>query len=91
MKSLTEEDVPERRYAVSDWRDINQQLFSMLRLQQIALFIIIGLIVFVSTFNIVSTLIMIAQIDRPLPPGIGASLRGNRQGQCAAAAAAGGG
>jgi lipoprotein-releasing system permease protein len=48
----------EHRYAVSDWRDINHQLFSMLRLQQIALFIIIGLIVFVSTFNIVSTLIM---------------------------------
>jgi lipoprotein-releasing system permease protein len=48
----------DHRYAVSDWRDINQQLFSMLRLQQIALFIIIGLIVFVSTFNIVSTLIM---------------------------------
>ncbi len=48
----------DHHYAVSDWRDINQQLFSMLRLQQIALFIIIGLIVFVSTFNIVSTLIM---------------------------------
>lgn len=48
----------DHRYAVSDWRDINHMLFSMLRLQQIALFIIIGLIVFVSTFNIVSTLIM---------------------------------
>lgn len=48
----------DHRYAVSDWRDINHMLFSMLRLQQVALFIIIGLIVFVSTFNIVSTLIM---------------------------------
>ena len=47
-----------RRYAVSDWRDLNRQLFSMLKLQQIVLFIVIGLIVFVSTFNIVSTLIM---------------------------------
>ena len=46
------------RYAVSDWRQMNQQLFSMLKLQQIVLFIVIGLIVFVSTFNIVSTLIM---------------------------------
>jgi len=45
-------------YAVSDWRDLNRQLFSMLKLQQIVLFIVIGLIVFVSTFNIVSTLIM---------------------------------
>ncbi|HVS31243.1 MAG TPA: ABC transporter permease [Thermoanaerobaculia bacterium] len=47
-----------RRYAVSDWRDMNRQLFSMLRIQQLVLFIVIGLIVFVSTFNIVSTLIM---------------------------------
>jgi lipoprotein-releasing system permease protein len=48
----------EHRYAVSDWRDMNRQLFSLLRLQQRVLFIVIGLIVFVSTFNIVSTLIM---------------------------------
>lgn len=47
-----------RRYAVSDWREMNRPLFSMLRIQQIVLFIVIGLIVFVSTFNIVSTLIM---------------------------------
>jgi lipoprotein-releasing system permease protein len=46
------------RYAVSDWRDMNRQLFSMLAIQQLVLFIVIGLIVFVSTFNIVSTLIM---------------------------------
>jgi lipoprotein-releasing system permease protein len=48
----------EHRYAVSDWRDMNRQLFSMLKIQQLVLFIVIGLIVFVSTFNIVSTLIM---------------------------------
>jgi lipoprotein-releasing system permease protein len=54
-------DIEERtghRYAVSDWRDMNRQLFSMLKIQQLVLFIVIGLIVFVSTFNIVSTLIM---------------------------------
>ena len=48
----------EHRYAISDWRDMNKQLFSMLKIQQLVLFIVIGLIVFVSTFNIVSTLIM---------------------------------
>jgi lipoprotein-releasing system permease protein len=48
----------DHRYAVSDWRDMNRQLFSMLEIQQLVLFIVIGLIVFVSTFNIVSTLIM---------------------------------
>ena len=37
---------------------MNRQLFSMLAIQQLVLFIVIGLIVFVSTFNIVSTLIM---------------------------------
>src|SRR5438552_1067940 len=46
------------RFAVSDWRDTNRQLFRMLEIQKLALFIVIGLIVFVSTFNIVSTLIM---------------------------------
>ncbi|HEY4640887.1 MAG TPA: ABC transporter permease [Thermoanaerobaculia bacterium] len=48
----------DHHYAVSDWRDLNRPLFSMLKIQQIVLFIVIGLIVFVSTFNIVSTLIM---------------------------------
>jgi len=48
----------DHHYAVSDWRDMNRQLFSMLKIQQLVLFIVIGLIVFVSTFNIVSTLIM---------------------------------
>lgn len=54
----------DQRYAVSDWRDMNRQLFSMLKLQQLVLFIVIGLIVFVSTFNIVSTLIMTVQEKR---------------------------
>lgn len=48
----------EKRYTVSDWREMNRQLFSILEIQQLVLFIVIGLIVFVSTFNIVSTLIM---------------------------------
>ena len=48
----------QHKYAVSDWRQMNQQLFSMLKIQQLVLFVVIGLIVFVSTFNIVSTLIM---------------------------------
>ncbi|MBW3671905.1 MAG: FtsX-like permease family protein [Acidobacteria bacterium] len=51
-------------YGVSDWRDANRQLFGMLQVQQLALFIVIGLIVFVSTFNIVSTLIMTIQEKR---------------------------
>jgi len=53
-----------RRYAVTDWRDMNRPLFALLRIQQLVLFIVIGLIVFVSTFNIVSTLIMTAHEKR---------------------------
>ena len=52
------------RYAVSDWRAMNSQLFTMLAVQQLVLFIVIGLIVFVSTFNIVSTLIMTVREKR---------------------------
>lgn len=52
------EERTQHRYAVSDWRVMNKQLFSILAIQQLVLFIVIGLIVFVSTFNIVSTLIM---------------------------------
>jgi lipoprotein-releasing system permease protein len=50
--------VTDHQYAVNDWRQMNRQLFSLLAIQQLILFIVIGLIVFVSTFNIVSTLIM---------------------------------
>jgi lipoprotein-releasing system permease protein len=58
------EAVTGRRYTVSDWREMNRQLFSMLQIQQLVLFIVIGLIVFVSTFNIISTLIMTVQEKR---------------------------
>jgi len=54
----------QNRYSVTDWRETNRPLFSMLQFQQLVLFIVIGLIVFVSTFNIVSTLIMTVQEKR---------------------------
>jgi len=50
--------VTSNEFAVVTWKDMNQQLFSLLKLQQFALFIVLGLIVFVSMFNIVSTLVM---------------------------------
>jgi lipoprotein-releasing system permease protein len=65
-------------YAVSDWRDMNRQLFSMLKIQQLVLFIVIGLIVFVSTFNIVSTLIMTVHEKRK-EIGILASMGADRK------------
>lgn len=48
-------------YSVSDWRSMNGGLFSALVIQQTTLFLVIGLIVAVSTFNIVATLVMTVQ------------------------------
>ncbi len=48
-------------YSVSDWRSMNEGLFSALAIQQTTLFLVIGLIVAVSTFNVVATLVMTVQ------------------------------
>ena len=50
-----------KEFSVTDWRSLNTGLFSALAIQQITLFFVIGLIVGVSTFNIVATLVMTVQ------------------------------
>jgi lipoprotein-releasing system permease protein len=50
-----------RGFSVSDWRGMNGGLFAALAIQQTTLFLVIGLIVAVSTFNIVATLVMTVQ------------------------------
>jgi lipoprotein-releasing system permease protein len=48
-------------FSVTDWRRMNGNLFSALAIQQATLFLVIGLIVGVSTFNVVATLVMTVQ------------------------------
>ncbi|HXT51438.1 MAG TPA: FtsX-like permease family protein [Thermoanaerobaculia bacterium] len=48
-------------YLVTDWQRMNRQLFAALRLQQLLLFFLLGLIVLVSTFNVASTLMVLVR------------------------------
>lgn len=48
-------------YLVSDWRELNRELFSALKLQQTVLFFVLGLIVLVSVFNVASTLLVLVR------------------------------
>jgi lipoprotein-releasing system permease protein len=46
-------------YKVRDWKDMNKNLFAALKLEQVAMFIILTFITLVAAFNIASTLIMV--------------------------------
>jgi lipoprotein-releasing system permease protein len=56
IKAILGED-----YLVSDWKSLNGELFTALEVQQIALFLVLGLIVLVSTFNVASTLVVLVR------------------------------
>ena len=61
------------RYLVRDWRRSNPGLFTALRLQKWVLFLVLGLIVVVSTFNVVSTLVVLVR-EKTRDVGVLASL-----------------
>jgi len=50
-----------RDFSVADTLSMNSGLFAALKVQQTTLFLVIGLIVAVSTFNVVATLVMTVQ------------------------------
>ena len=68
-------------FLVTDWFELNRELFTALRLQQILLFFVLGLIVLVSTFNIASSLVVLVR-ERMRDLGVLAALglppRGHR-------------
>jgi lipoprotein-releasing system permease protein len=51
-------------FLISDYYDLNRELFTALRLQQLMLFLVLGLIVFVSTFNTASSLMVMVRERR---------------------------
>lgn len=48
-------------YVVTDTRELNRPLFTALKLQQLILFLVLGLIVGVATFNTASTLVVLVR------------------------------
>jgi lipoprotein-releasing system permease protein len=65
-------------FIATTWIELNKPLFSALKLEKIALFITIGLIVFVASLNIVTTLIMmvlVKQEDIAILTAMGATAR----------------
>lgn len=67
------EDILGGDYLVADWQELNRELFTALKVQQIALFFVLGLIVLVSTFNVASSLVVLVR-DRMRDVGVLAAI-----------------
>jgi lipoprotein-releasing system permease protein len=58
------EQVVDGDYAIENWKQINRNLFSALRLEKTVMFIILALIVLVAAFNIAGSLVMMVMEKR---------------------------
>ncbi len=46
-------------YTVQDWKELNRNLFSALKLEKIAMFLVLGIVILVASFSIIGNLIMV--------------------------------
>lgn len=74
--------VGNRRLLLRDWRHANDQLISVLQIQKDTMFIVLGMIILVAAFNVISSLIMLVKdkrrdiaVLRTMGAGSGAILR----------------
>ncbi len=52
-------DVLGPQYRVQDWKELNHSLFSALKLEKVAMFLVLGIVILVASFSIVGNLIMV--------------------------------
>src|SRR5688572_910686 len=59
VAARVDEELGGKIYHVVDWMELNRGLFTALRIQQILMSLVLGLIILVATFTVVATLVML--------------------------------